>query len=208
MSLKLNTQPSSNTPPLDPGSYPGRVLSIVDLGRQARSPFQGQERAPINMVLFTYELSDEFMSDEAGNEIPGKPRVTSEKFALHPLSSERATSTKRYLALDPAREYGGDLARLVALPTMITLVQNVQKGTGRIFNNVASLSPMRAKDVANCPELVNPSFFFDLDEPNPTIWSLMHDWVKKIVKDNLDYSGSNLQRLLEGEGESSADNPF
>ena len=206
MSLKLA---SNNIPPMEAGSYPARVLSVVELGKQSQLPWQGQERPPAKQVLVTYELLDEYLADENGENNLEKPRVISEKFNVHPLTSERATSTKRYFALDPVNIYEGDLAQCVDTPTMVTIVQNPQKATGRIFNNVAGLSPMRQKDASNAKALVNTPYVFDLDEPNMVVWGAIHDWVRNIIKGNLDYQGSVLQSMIEeGAALKDEDAPF
>ena len=208
--LTLEKKSVSNIPPLDAGSYPGRLLSVIDLGRQAQRPWQGQERPPVNKALLTYELSDEFLLDESGEELPDKPRVMSEQIALHPITSDRATSTKRYFAMDPDNKYEGNLAALLETPVMITIVQNTQQSTGRIFNNVAGLTPMRAKDSAKLGGIVNPPFFFDLEKPDLEVWATMHDWIKDIIKGGLEFQGSLLSTLLSDGGEPSTDpdNPF
>ena len=208
--LTLEKKATNNIHPLDAGSYPGRLLSVIDLGRQAQRPWQGQERPPVNKALFTYELSDEFLLDESGEELLDKPRVMSEQIALHPITSDRATSTKRYWAMDPDNKHQGYLPALLETPVMITVVQNTQQSTGRIFNNVAGITPMRAKDAAKLGGVVNTPFYFDLAKPDLEVWSTMHDWIKDIIKEGLEYQGSELQLMLSGsdEPEADPDNPF
>ena len=207
MALKA-TSVSADSNPLEAGSYPGRLLWVFDLGKQVQLPYQGQERPPVHKILLTYEFSDEFLQDEDGNDIADKPRVISEQIPLYPLTSERATSTKRYFAMDPANIHEGDFAELVNVPVMLTVVQNASKKTGKIYNNLAGLSPMRVKDVNNLSPLVNEPRVFDLDVPDMEVWAKMHDWVKEIITNNLDFQGSALQARLAGGTGPTEDEPY
>ena len=104
MALNAKTASSGggmNIEPLEPGTYPARLVQVVDLGVQAQRPYQGKEKDPVQEILLTYEFVDEFLKDEDGNEETDKPRWLSESMPLFNLSSERAKSTLRYNALDP-----------------------------------------------------------------------------------------------------------
>ena len=184
---------------LDPGVYPGRVVQLIDLGLQEQRPYQGKEKAPVNEVMLTYELADEFMFNEAGEQLLDKPRWISETFAFHSINAERAKSTARYTALDPDNVYGGDFTKLLGLPCNITVVVNPGRGTnaGKEYENVAGIAPMRKKDADKLPPLVNPTKLFDLDAPDLEVFTSLPDWVKEKIKKNLNYNGSKLQGLLK-----------
>lgn len=183
-------------PILDAGTYPARVVQIVDLGLQAQRPYQGKEKPPANEIMLTYELSDEFMVDEDGKELPDKPRWVSEIIPLHSLKAEGAKSTKRYLALDPKQDFGGDFSQCAGIPTNVTLVNN-QVGE-KNYTNVVGITAMRAKDAQKAPELINPSKVFDLDKPDMTVFGSLPEWVQDKIKKNLNFQGSPLQQLLGG----------
>src|SRR5690554_5331156 len=117
-----------NYEPMEPGTYPARVVQIIDLGLQNQRPFQGQEKPPAREIAITYEFVDEFMKDENGEDQEDKPRWLTEIMPLHNLSSERAKSTQRYNALDPNMVYDGDFSQLVDTPCNVTVVQNPGKG--------------------------------------------------------------------------------
>jgi hypothetical protein len=173
-----------SAPPLDTATYPGRVLQIVDLGLQAQPDFKGQSKPPAQELLVVYELSDEFLQDEDGNNDIEKPRVISERLRVYSLSQEKAKSTQRYFALDPDNKCGGDFGELVGVPVNITIIQNPSKD-GRVFNNVAGIAPMRAKDIEKLPELVNPPVVYDLDAHDEEMWEQVYPWVKEIIKKRL-----------------------
>ena len=202
MPLNLKKAPKGtgggNTPPLEEGTYPARVVQIVDLGLQNQRPWQGQEKAPAYEMSITYELLDEFMLDEDGKELEDKPRWLSEIIPVHNLSADKAKSTKRYMALDAGCEYDGDFTKLINTPCMVTIVNNQGKGanTGKVFNNVASIAPMRSKDAAKAAELVNEPKLFVLDEPDLDVYEKLPDFMKEKLTGNLEYEGSALQAAL------------
>lgn len=80
---------------------------------------EGEEKAPKYELYVTYELSDEFLHDEDGEDILDKPRWLSESFSLHNLDADMAKSTKRYLALDPNMEHDGDWAQIAGTPVTL-----------------------------------------------------------------------------------------
>lgn len=186
-------------PLLEVGGYPGRVVQVIDLGLQPQS-FQGEEKPPCREISLTYEFADEFCIDEEGNVQEDKPRWLSERFTLKNLKAEKAKSTLRYNAIDPNGKFKGDFTALISQPCIINVVHNPGKGknAGNVYNNVGSVSPVRAKDAANIPQLVNEPVVFLTDEPDLEVFEALPEFLRDIIKSNLEYQGSALQRALEG----------
>ncbi len=187
---------------LEPGTYKARLVQLIDLGLQPQRPFQGQEKKPAYEIMLTYELVDEFMKDEKGEDIEDKPRWISESFALHSLSNDRAKSTKRYEAFDKEHVFDGDFTKCVGQPVLVTIVNN--KVGDKVYDNVANLAAMRAKDAANCPELVNGTKVFDLSSPDMEVFNALPQWLQDKIKGNLEFNGSALAKKL---GVSNKDKP-
>lgn len=210
MALNASTMPKPDSKferpdPLDPGTYPARIVQIISLGVQEQDPYKGEPKPPQPMLHITYEILDEFLKDEDGNDIADKPRWISEDFALYNLDSDLAKSTKRYLAIDPTREFGGDWGQLGGAPVMLNIIQKASKKNAEIvYNNVTNASSMRAKEAEKAPELVNPVKIFDVDEPDMEIFGSLPEWLQTKIKENLNYSGSLLERLVEGKEVGSA----
>ncbi len=190
---------NSNRPPaLESGSYPGRLVLVVDLGLQNQRPYQGEEKPPAREIMLTYEFADEFMLDEDGQEDKAKPRWLSESFPLYNLDSEKAKSTLRYKALDPKLEYGGDFLKVIGEPVNITVVQNPnKKNPERPWENVAGITTMREKDQKKAPGLVNSPVAFDLEEPSLDSFMMLPKWIQKRILENLEFRGSLLETMLE-----------
>ena len=182
---------------IEPGVYPARLVQILDLGLQAQRPFQGKDKPPAQEIMLTYELVDEFMKDEGGNDVPAKPRWVSETLPFYGLNADKAKSTQRYNALDPKGDYDGDFTKAIGSPCNVTIVNNAGKD-GKVYDNVAVISAMRPKDAAACPELVNPTKVFDCDNPDMDVFNKLPEWIQKKIKENLNYEGSALQKLLGG----------
>lgn len=183
-------------PVLEEGTYPARLVQIIDFGIQTQKPYKGQEKPPAHKIQFTYELLDEFCVDENGDVDEDKPRWVSEEFAFRSLEADLATSTKRYNALDPDDVHDGDFTALVNTPCNVTVVLN--KSGDKVYTNVAHVSAMRPKDAAKAPELKNPIKVFVLDAPDMTVFLSLPTWMQDKIKGNLQFEGSALQKALEG----------
>lgn len=179
---------------LEPGNYPARVVQIIDYGLQPQRPYQGQDKPPAQEIGITYELLDEFMKDEEGDDLTDKPRWISETFPLRNLKADKAKSTLRYNALDPQGGLGGDFSQLLGTPCMVTVVNNTVGD--KTYDNVGNVGPMRPRDAANAPELVNEAKMFDLDEPNMVVFNGFPQWIQDKIKGNLNFKGSALEKAL------------
>jgi len=119
-------------PPLDAGTYPARLVQVLLTGIQPGGSYKGEVKPDKLELRVTYEILDEFLKDEEGNDILDKPRWISEAFPFFSLKADLATSTKRYFAIDPDNKTGGDWATLVGSPCVVTIIQNPSK-KGSIF---------------------------------------------------------------------------
>ena len=182
---------------LEVGTYAARVAQVLDLGVQVQRPYKGEEKPPVHEVMLTYELTEEFMKDENGEDIEDKPRFISETFPFRSLQSDLAKSTKRYRALDPEEKFGGDFTLLIGSPCNVTVTQNEGKN-GRIYNNISGVSPMQSSKAKRLPELVNEPKVFVMDNPDPEVFASLPEWIQEKMKSNINFEGSPLQAMLEG----------
>jgi hypothetical protein len=180
--------------PLAPENYPARLVEVLDLGLQNQRAWKGKAKPPCHEIQLTYELGNEFMKDEDGNDDTSRPRWVGERIPFHNLSQEKAKSTLRYRALDPTEEFGGDFTQLIGRACLVNIVQNDKDGT--IYNNVGGVSPpIKGLEV---PELVNDPKVFDMDNPDMDIFNNLPEWLKEKMMGNLEYEGSALQAAVEG----------
>lgn len=202
MSLNANDAPGGglNIKTMEAGTYPARLVQVIDMGMQPQPPFQGKDKPPAHEINLTYEFVDTFLIDEDGEEIKDKPRWLSKRMPLHNLESERATSTKHYNALDPHHVQEGSFPALLGTPCNVTVVLNPnKKNPERPWENIGGVTAMRAKDAERCPELVNGTKVFDLDEPDVEVFLALPKFIRERITSNLEYEGSALQKILKNE---------
>ncbi|MBX4212611.1 hypothetical protein KW787_04125 [Candidatus Pacearchaeota archaeon] len=177
-----------------PGTYPARLVQMIDYGLQPQKPYMGKDKPPAQEIGLTYELVDEFMKDEKGNDIEDKPRWISETLPFFGLFADKAKSTQRYKAFDPDEKWGGDFSQALDRPINVTVVNNASGE--KVYDNVATISAMRPRDADACPKLVNTPKLFDLDKPDLGVFNSFPEWIKKKIQGNLNFNGSPLQKLL------------
>ena len=204
MSFNAKQLPSAankkRPPALEAGSYPARLVQIILLGIQASRPYKGEEKPPRLTMRTTYELLDEFMKDDEGNDIEDKPRWITEELPFMSLKADLAKSTKRYYALDPEDKADGDWAKLLEAPCMLTIVaeQDSRPGNDTIYNKVSNVSAMRPKEAAKAPPLKNPALIWDFYDPDVEVFKEFPEWLQEKIKSAVDFEGSLLERALSG----------
>jgi hypothetical protein len=212
MSFNAKTLPTNGgkklTPPLEPGAYAARVVALVLMGIQKNRPFKGETKAPQLRIRITYELLDEFLKDEEGNDMLDKPRWLTQEIAFHSLKQDKATSTKVYYALDPDETHKGDFSKLVGAVAIVTVGVEKDKrpGIDRVYEKVLAVSSMRAKEAAKAPQLVNEPYLFDFYDPDMAIWDKLPEWLQDKLKAAVDFEGGALQKALIAAGKN-ADAP-
>lgn len=202
--IKSAGKKKDRAPALEPGTYPARLVGVLDLGLQPQRPYKGQEKPPAHMLNLTYELADEFLPGEDGEDDESKPRWVSEELPFYGLDVDKAYSTQRYLSMDPEEELEGDWEQLVGRPLMVTVVNNTGKND-IVYENVAGTSKMTSKKASKAPELVNEPRVFTLDDPDMEVFNGLPDFLKEKIKGNLEFKGSDLEAALGGGSDDSED---
>lgn len=211
MAIRAKKSEGSGTvaPALEPGTYPARLVQIIVLGTQPQRPYQGQPRDPAEDIRFTYELVDEFLQDEDGNDLEDKPRWVSEDIRFS--DSEKSNCTKRYKAFDPENKDDKDWEKQITKPCMVTLnqYQSGKPGEKVTRNGVVSVVAMRAKDAEKCPELVNDPKVFNIYEPDLEILGSLPQWLQDKIRLAPEFSGEKNSEDPEDEenGNTSDDEP-
>lgn len=150
--------PAVDIPTLPIGSYPARLLSIVDLGLQAGSAQYPDDKLQMSL---TFELSDEFLLDAEGNEMKDEPRFLEldVTYKEDGYMDDRSAIYKVWTALDG---FNTPIHELLGRPCMISVDVGVSK-KDKEFNKITSVSPMREKDAARLDPIVGETFLFSLD---------------------------------------------
>ena len=195
-----NTGGGAKQDAMEAGTYPCRLVQIVDCGIQDQRPHMGKAKPPCQTLRLVWEFTDEFCLDEEGNEQLDKPRWLKDEFPFKSLDCDLATSTKRYKVLDPTDEFDGDWTQLLNVAANVTVVNNEGKGknAGTIYNNIGGVTAMRKRDADKTAELVNPTLLFVVDDPDMEAFGRLPDWLQDMIKKNHEYAGSVLEALIEG----------
>jgi hypothetical protein len=186
-------------PQIESDVYPSYLVQLIDLGLQPQKAYQGKEKAPVQEIMLTYELSDCFMVDENGDELEDKPRWASETLPFYGLFADKAKSTKRYYAFDPDESFEGDFAQAVGMACNVTIVNN--ESNGKVYANIGNVATISAKKAEKMNPIKNPTKVFDLEEPDLEVFNSLPEWIRDKIKGNLNFQGSPLQALLGKGGE-------
>jgi len=179
------------------GNYPARLVQIIDMGVRPVDKWDEVTKTykptgPIMPhIMLSYELGTEFMKDEEGNDVEGKPRWISEEWPLYNLKSDKATTTKRYNVFDAKHVDGGDWVKQAGKACTVTII-HTNKGKAKIGGVTP---PMKGMVI---PELANPIKIFDTDEPDMEIFGSLPEWVQLKIKSNVNFVGSPLDFALNG----------
>lgn len=190
---KVPSAPKKQRALIEDGQQVARIVQVIDLGLQNQRPFQGQEKPPAYELYITLEFPDQRI------EIDGesKPMWKSTRFKLS--SDDRSTCYKWYTRLDPKNNFKGEWTDLINTPCLafITHQQGKGKNSDRVFDNISDINGI-VKGMTVAP-LENDPVVFDLMSPNMEVFESLPDFLQGIIKENLEYDGSKLQRKVEGE---------
>ncbi|MCX5781146.1 MAG: hypothetical protein NT145_00340 [Elusimicrobia bacterium] len=181
MSL-IAKESGSNFKNVNPGSYTGRCIWVVDIGTQ-HSEFQGEKLA-IRQVVISWELPTEKIFE---GEYAGMPYMVSKFYrnSLHEKANLRkdleAWRGKEFTAEELK---GFDLTKVLGAPCMLSVIHN-DKGRTKI-NGVIALP----KGII-VPEQINPSIFFDIDKFDQDIFNSLAPWLQKMIMASDEYKYPN-----------------
>lgn len=163
--------------PAPTGTHIARCVRITDLGMQ-HGEYMGKPTRR-SQILITWELPDEMIEIE-GKEIP----ITTSRFYTNSLG-EKANLRKdleswrgRIFTEEELRKF--DLENIVGKPCLLTIVAGENGKT-----KVASVSGLPKNTI--CPDQINPSFTFWLDEFDEEKFDSIPDGIKAIIKKSEEY---------------------
>lgn len=163
--------------PAPVGTHVARCYRIIDLGTQ-HGEYKGQPTRR-NQVLVSWELPDETIEIE-GKTVP----ITTSRFYTNSLG-EKANLRKdleswrgRSFTDDELRKF--DLESILGKPCLLTVVGG-ENGKTKV-TNVSGLPKN-----TSCPEQVNPTFSFWLDEFEEDKFEGLSDGLKGIIQKSEEY---------------------
>lgn len=169
------------------GARVARCYSVVDLGTQ-EVEFEGLKKLQRKMQI-TWEIPSDMRVFKEGEE--KQPIVIGKKYTQS--THEKATIMKdleSWFADDNRIE--GDVVKLiqtklVGRPAMLTVTHSSYEKGGKTYPYASVAGVSSLPEEMTCPEQINPSVFFDLDNFNKEVFESLPEWVQGVIKQSPEY---------------------
>lgn len=186
-----------------PGTYMARLVGIVDLGHQPGYQGKGYDIEPSYQLRLSYELPGSRTKEDRPHWVHENVKNSDFFDKKKGLSSKLM---KRVYALDPSgtkSDNGKNLVSLIGVPCMVEVALN-EGGYPKIMNVTGAPAGIPV------PELENDPILFDMADPDMEVFRRLPEFIRNMMKENLDYAGSALEiKVLEmGDDEEENDSPF
>ena len=167
--------------PVPPGNHVGRCYQIIGLGTQ-KSEFQGKVRFA-KKVMLAFEL---FGEDEDGQALvveDGRPMTVRIRLTLS--LNEKATMRSfleswRGRAFTEDEAQGFDLGKLLGVYGLVNVTHTTREG--RIYANIASVTPLPKAMRDHKPVPVNPDVLFDAAEPDMEVFEALSERMQETIR--------------------------
>ena len=161
------------------GTHIGRCVQIIDLGTQ-KTNFQGREKRA-RKVRIAWELPEELATFNAdkGEE----PFVVGKEYTLS--LGDKATLRKdleawRGRAFTNEELEGFDLAKLLGVPCLLTIVHEVAKSSGNNYAKIVSVTKI-GKNMT-CPPQISAGLEYSIDQGKNEIFQSLPEWLQDKCK--------------------------
>ena len=163
---------------VDDGTYPARIVQVVDFGIQPQTDYQtGEATASKPRVMVTWEFPTSRIEIDNDEGTQSLPRWVSKEYTLS--NSPKSNLIKLVAALAPKAV---SLDELVNLPCMVQ-VGSTSGGKAKV---TAVLPPMEGVNVA---ELEKDAVFFDFSHPMEDLFKSLPAWQQGKIKEAENYEG-------------------
>ena len=188
--IAKDTGGSGNFKRVPTGAFIGRCYSLIDLGTQITTgSFAGQEKHKIRLA---WEL---FGEDEQGApltiEVGGieMPLTISKNYTM---SLHEKSGLRRDLAAWRGKDFTDeeakafDVSKLLGAYCMINVTES--ETNGKIYSNVAGITPIPGALKNHKPVPVHANVMFDLDEPDMELFDTFYAHLQDTIKASPEYA--------------------
>jgi hypothetical protein len=163
------------------GVHVARLIEIIDIGTQ-RTEWMGKVR--LNQKFrATWEVPAERTPDD-------RPLVISKTYTW---SWNEESAMRKDLTAWRGKAFTNDDIKGFQIQTLLgrpcQLVVEHNEKNDRVFANIDRVTPL-LKGVT-CPEQENTSKFFDLDQPDMTVFNGLPDWLQEIIQKSPEWAAMN-----------------
>ena len=191
---------------VEDGTYPARVVRIIDFGLQYATDFKTGEVKKYDdgndviqhKVWIDFELPTETIDIDGVK----KPRWYGKEYTVR--SHEKAAIQALLKAADPdgkATMKGKNVVGLLGLPVMLT-IGSTSTGKAKVAGITRLIKGMSVDPLAN------PTLFFDLDEATYKDFELLPEWMQKRIKDGVDFESTGLYKKFNSMSDIEEDSPY
>ena len=182
-------------PALDAGTRPAYCSGVALIGLFPQS-YMGETKPDKQELIFFFEIAGETWENDEGDVFP---RTLSKRIKY--VGGERANYTKLAAALDPDGSKGSP-DKFVGTFCQLDVKKDPRKDQnggfveGEFTNKIAGVVGAPNMPGYQPPEQLSEGFVFNFYAPTYEDYSKLPRWTQKVVKENLDFEGSELQKLL------------
>lgn len=185
---------NSNFKKVPHGAYIGRCYSLIDLGTQTSTVGQYAGKSA-HKIRIGWEL---FGEDETGAPltvvVDGKemPLTISKSYTM---SLHEKAGLRKDLAAWRGKDFtdeeakGFDVQKLLGAYCMVNVTTS--ENNGKIYTNVAGLTPLPGALKNSKPAPVHEYVVFDLDAPDMRVFASFHEKLKDAIKSAPEWQAAN-----------------
>lgn len=174
---------------LEADQYPGRLISIIELGTFDNTWRDAKPGAKFFKVMLTFEISEMMEPNDDGEVLP---YVLSQEYTMS--FNEKANLAKMITEWgkkdwteEERRDY--DMSKLLDKPALVNVLLNEGKGqhAGRFFNNLGAITPLPKLMNAALIERVNPLVHFKIKDIGTDKFNTLYQWIRNKIMNSYEY---------------------
>lgn len=176
MGLTASKGEGGDFTPCPSGTHIARCCWLIDLGYQ-ESHYQGQKKVQ-HKVLIGWEMPEALMEE---GDRAGEPFFISNFYtlSLHEKSKLRPhLEAWRNRAFTDAELEAFDLRNILDKPCLLSITHE-KKDDGSVRARVSGVSALMKGQT--CPDRVNATRLYDQDQPDPTVYEALPEWVRGFI---------------------------
>lgn len=162
------------------GENEGRLAYVADLGLQARD-YRGEDKPPAQQLSLGIEIVGQYVEID-GEKVPRL--LWTKPFYIYSSLTEKGVELEYYKVFDPAAKPDGDANWEAQLgkPCNVIIEHTPGKGAseGKLFDNIANLTPIPAKYHSSVGEGEIEPAIGDADDENNVVTKALYGLAKYV----------------------------
>src|SRR5690606_4856805 len=175
------------------GARKARLNRYIKAGEHTVPGYEGAPDKDAPQVILGWELSEDFTDEDTPRPMWIKPFGAGN---INDFDGEKSKKTKWFSNMFLDYAVGDDPQEYLGRGCRVVIKHNPGKGkfSGRTFANLADVRDYDGE----LPPLSKPAVYFDFYNPTAEGLKNLMPWEIEYMKEANDYSGSKLQKLVEG----------